>query len=35
MPYFEGVKGVEIANSNLYDIQGNATFNLPSGEQSQ
>jgi hypothetical protein len=26
MPYLEGAKGVEITDSSLYDIQGNATF---------
>jgi hypothetical protein len=35
MPYFEGTKGVEITNSHLYDIQGNAIFNFNGGEQSQ
>ena len=34
MPYFKGTKGVEITNSNLYDIQGNATFNLTGGAES-
>jgi hypothetical protein len=28
MPYLEGAKGVEITDSILYDIQGNATFNF-------